>query len=153
MSGLSVGHIWAVLTLKGNPRAPDQTQHLGRTQLANPRPWESALVSLSLGLGRELGHFRCYLNRSTTMCAQTRREHRCNLISRSISSTEGGITLLKASPRTQQGIFFNFQIVRTIITVVVFPKQHPGSKSRHFHPKCWTTLCGKQMWFEKRRAA
>lgn len=155
------GHVWVLSGLRlgcahtkrkapCNPKAPGQTQHLNPTQPANPRPWESTLVSLSLGLGGELGHFGCYLNRSTTMCTQTRREHRCNLISRSISSTEGGITLLKASPRTQQGIFFNFQIVRTIITAGVFPKsiQVQSHDTSTLRPD--DTVCGADVVSEKK---
>lgn len=63
------GHVWVLSGLRlgcahtkrkapCKPKAPGQTQHLNPTQPANPRPWESTLVSLSLGLGGELGHFQ-----------------------------------------------------------------------------------------------
>lgn len=108
-------------------------QHLGPHSLANLWPWEIHVVTATASVGGGISQ----------VGSQTRREPRCNLISRFISSTKGGNYTAKGKAWDSAGTFVNFQMVRTIIMMVVFQNNIQVQRCCTSVPSIGNTLCGK----------
>lgn len=70
-------------------------------------------------LGRGLRHFRCYSNTTGNMGTQVRKQHRCKLISRFISSTKGGKLHFQMQVLKLSRDIFHFQFLNGRIIIMV----------------------------------